>query len=120
MKLVGSKTEQDIRQQLIKSNKSLFEEEEKLRLRDVLQENFPNMRTAYVINWIPEQGEDIYKVLVDDILIADIELDRLNQDTKPLIKSVPISEYKVGLSKLNQIKLAVAIDLAQTDLESAK
>ncbi|KPV61170.1 hypothetical protein QJ48_01465 [Paenibacillus sp. A3] len=120
MKLVGSKTEQDIREQLIASNKSLFEEEEKKRLLNVIQENFPNMVTAYVLHWIPEQAEDFYKVLINDSIIVDIELDRLNQNIMPIIKSVPISQYKVGLSKINQIKLAVALDLVQKDFKKAK
>ncbi|WP_251038565.1 hypothetical protein [Paenibacillus albidus] len=120
MKLVGSRTEQDIREQLIVSNKSLFEDEEKKRLLNVIQENHPNMVTAYVLHWIPEQAEDFYKVLINDSIIVDIELDRLNQNIMPIIKSVPISQYKVGLSKINQIKLAVAIDLAQKDFKKVK
>ncbi|MBT2293582.1 hypothetical protein J7E73_31720 [Paenibacillus albidus] len=102
------------------SNKSLFEDEEKKRLLNVIQENHPNMVTAYVLHWIPEQAEDFYKVLINDSIIVDIELDRLNQNIMPIIKSVPISQYKVGLSKINQIKLAVAIDLAQKDFKKVK
>lgn len=116
MRLIGSKTEQDIRKQLIASNKSIFQEGDNLRLRVALQEEFPNMKTAYVLNWIPEQGEDIYKVLVDNFIVAEVELDRVNLSTK--VNSIPISQFKIGLSKLNQIKLAVAIELAEKDIGS--
>ena len=115
MRLIGSKTEQDIRKQLIASNKSIFQEGDNLRLRVALQGEFPNMKTAYVLNWIPEQGEDIYKVLVDNFIVAEVELDRVNPSTKPIVNSIPISQYQIGLSKLNQIKLAVAIELAEKD-----
>lgn len=102
------------------SNKSLFEKEERRRLLDVLHRNFPGLETAYILHWIPEQEEDFYKILINDSLIADIELNRINQDIVPTIKSMPLSQYKVGLSKINQIKLAVAIDLARKDLNKAK
>ncbi len=120
VKLVGSKTEQDFKQQLIKSNKLLFDDEEYKNLLKVLYEYFPNMRTAYIIHWIPEQGEDIYRLLIDDSLIAEIALDRINLEVKPLVESALISQYRQGLTKINQIKLLVALDLAKKDLESTK
>ncbi|AZK45042.1 hypothetical protein [Paenibacillus lentus] len=102
------------------SNKSLFEEEERRRLLDVLRQSFSSLETAYILHWIPEQEEDFYKILINDSTIADVELNRLNQDVVPIINSMPLSQYKVGLSKINQIKLAVAIDLARKDLNKAK
>jgi hypothetical protein len=117
MKLIGSKTEQEIKEQLMLSKRSLFYEEEGKRLRNVLQQNFPLMTTAYILHLIPEQGEDIYKVLINDSLIVDVELDKHNHNIAPIINSEPVSKYKLGLSKINQIKLAVAIDLAKNDLK---
>jgi hypothetical protein len=67
MKLIGS--------QLMTSKRSLFYEEEGRRLRNVLQQSFPLMTTAHILHWIPEQGEDIYKVLINDSLIVENELD---------------------------------------------
>jgi hypothetical protein len=117
MKLIGSKTEQDIRKQLIKSNKSLFENEETNKILIAIREYFPKMNTVYIINWIPEQGEDFYKVLIDNNIIAEIELDKFNSTIKFLNNSVPISQYRIGLSKIQQIKLEVAIDLAKQDMK---
>lgn len=117
MKLINSRTEQDIREQLIKSHKSLFEDEEERRLLTAIKEKFPNMLTAYILHWIPEQGEDFYKILINDSVIVDIELDKVNQDTMPIMSSMPVSKYKLGLSRVNQIKLIIAIDLAQKDLK---
>ncbi|WP_270168944.1 hypothetical protein [Paenibacillus sp. SYP-B4298] len=102
------------------SNKSLFEEEGRRRLLDVLRQSFPILETAYILNWIPEQEEDFYTILINDSLIANIELNRLNQEVVPIINSMPLSQYKSGLSKINQIKLAVAIDLARKDLKKEK
>ena len=55
------------------SNKSLFENEEKRRLLDVLHRNFPSLETAYILHWIPEQEEDFYTILINDSLIVAIE-----------------------------------------------
>ncbi|GBG07985.1 hypothetical protein PAT3040_02550 [Paenibacillus agaridevorans] len=118
MKLIGSKLEQEIREQLSISNQSLFESEEKRRLLEVIKSSFPEMRTAYIVNWIPEQGEDIYKILINDSIIADIELDRYSDDFEPIVESKDIPNYLHGLSKQNQIKLAVALDLAKQELKN--
>lgn len=115
MKLIGSKTEQELREQLIKSNQSLFKSEEKRRLLEVIRSSYPEMNTAYIIHWIPEQGEDIYKILINDCIIAEIELDRYNAEVEPIVESKTVPQYLQGLSKQNQIKLAVAIDLAKKD-----
>ncbi|MFB6367820.1 hypothetical protein ACFCP7_28060 [Paenibacillus elgii] len=102
------------------SNKSLFGDEERRRLLDILRKNFPGLETAYILHWIPEGEEDFYKILINDSLIADIELNRLNQAITSIINSKSLSQYKLGLSKINQIKLAVALDLAQKDLKKVK
>lgn len=55
MKLVGSRTEQALREQLIVSNKSLFEDIEKAALLTYIRKKFPGLQTAYILHWIPEQ-----------------------------------------------------------------
>ncbi|ERN52065.1 hypothetical protein [Alkalihalophilus marmarensis] len=117
MKLIGSKTEQEIREQLIKSNQLLFNSEEKKRLLEVIRYEYPELKAAYIIHWIPEQGEDIYKILINDSLIAEIELERHNYEVKPKAKTLTVPQYLKGLSKQNQIKLAVALDLVKQELK---
>ncbi|MGF9910436.1 hypothetical protein [Brevibacillus porteri] len=117
MKLIGSKLEQEIREQLNKSNQSLFKSEEKRRLLEVIRSSYPEMNTAYIVHWIPEQGEDIYKILINDSIIAEVELDRYN-DLEPIVATKTISQYLQGLSKQCRITLAVALDLAKQDLKN--
>ncbi|KMK95082.1 hypothetical protein [Rossellomorea marisflavi] len=118
MKLIGSTTEQEIRKLLIKSNQLLFESEEKKRLLEVIKCFYPEMITAYIIYWIPEQGEDIYKILINDSIISEIELERNNSEIMPKVETMTISQYLRGLNKKNQIKLAVALDLAKHDIKN--
>ena len=110
--------EQELREQLIKSNHTLFKDKEKRRLLEVIISHFPEMKTAYVIHWIPEQGEDIYKILINDNTIARIELDRYRDEAEPIVESQNISNYLHGLGKQNQIKLAVALDLAKQEMKN--
>jgi len=118
VKLIGSKTEQDFRTELVNSHISLFQDLDKRRLLGILRNNFPNMKTAYIIYWTPEQGENIYSILVNVDEIAQIELDRFNSDIEPIINNISLARYRNGLSRIGQIKLEVAIDLARLDLNS--
>ncbi|RXE57556.1 hypothetical protein [Acetivibrio mesophilus] len=116
MRLVGSKTEEDFRDSLIKSHNLLFNKNSYRGLVQVLKTSFPEMKTAYIIRHIPEQGEDLYTILVDLDTIATIEISRYSQDEKPIIEISSINDFKHGMSKVEQIKLAVALDLAKKDI----
>ena len=116
MKLIGSKIEKDFRAELIKSRDSLFNEKNMGKLLTVLRASDAELKTAYIIDWTPEQGEDIYRVLVNTDYIAMVELDRINPNAGPIVEKMPLSEYQQGLSKSARIKLAVAIDLAEKGL----
>ncbi|MFC6549110.1 hypothetical protein ACFQBN_20820 [Cohnella cellulosilytica] len=120
MRLIGSKTEQDLRKQLIESNKLLFEGQGNKSLLKALEKYYPEMKTAYILHWIPEQGEDIYKVLVNDSTIVEVELDRNDIAVEPLVSTISISQYRQGLSKHSQIKLEVALDLVQAQLKGCE
>jgi hypothetical protein len=112
MKLIGSKTEQEFREQLIKSNFSLFNDEDMRGLLDVLWRHFLAIKSAYFLDHIPDQGVDFYKILINTDMIAQIELERHNIEAEPLVELIPIGSYKHGLSKRGQIQLAVAMDLS--------
>ena len=75
------------------------------------------MITAYTLNWTPEQGEDIYLVLIDNHTISKVEIDNLDKSATPSLLSFSVMEYKKGLSKLGQVQLAVALDLANRELQ---
>ncbi|MFY0256534.1 hypothetical protein ACDQ55_21585 [Chitinophaga sp. 30R24] len=115
MKLIGSRTEQEFREELMKSNQSLFSSDGDQRLLEVLKKLYPQMLTAYIIHWIPEQGEDLYKILINDDVIAKIELSHDNV-VAPIVESILIPQYMFRLSRIKQIQLAVALDLARRDM----
>lgn len=116
MRLIGSKTEEDFRNDLIKSHNLLFTGDLYKELLQVLKTNFPEMKTAYILKHIPEQGEDLYTILVNLDTIATIEISRYSQDEKPIVEISSINDFKRGMSKVQQIELAVALDLAKKDI----
>lgn len=117
MKLIGSKVEREFRDILISSHKALFQDNSNTRLLTLLKNNFPDMKTAYFIGHTPEQDVDIYQMLIDLDTIATVELERYDLNSEPLIKKISTKQYEKRLSKMWQIKLAVAVDLAKKDLE---
>lgn len=85
--------------ELIQSNIALFKDNETNRLLKILKSICSNMKTAYIINWTPEQGEDLYTILIDCTLILKIELNRVNPNDKPYFETFTLYDFKRGLSK---------------------
>jgi hypothetical protein len=115
MKLIGSKQEQDFRKELEGSNIVLAQDDKAKVIINVLKTTFGEMKTAYILNWTPEQGEDIFTILVDLDKIAKVEISRVNLSEVPLIEIYNLKDFQRRLSKIFQIKLAVAIDLAKKE-----
>jgi hypothetical protein len=65
----------EVRARLERSRESLFGGGEPALL-GALQQAVPGLRRAYVIDWIPEQGEDLYTVLVSETAIVTLEIER--------------------------------------------
>ncbi|CAN7365729.1 hypothetical protein LJR153_002209 [Paenibacillus sp. LjRoot153] len=117
MKLRGTITEQTYRKELQASKTRLFNDVSMQRFLSVIRETFPTMKTAYILYWIPEQGEDIISFLVDTQTVIQIELDRYDNKVAPIIDVYLLENLTKGFSKTNQIKIAVALDLAKNDLK---
>ncbi|WP_339240559.1 hypothetical protein MKX40_07635 [Paenibacillus sp. FSL R5-0517] len=119
IRLKSSITEEDIKRELIGSHESLFNDEIRSGLLSVIKRFFPQMKTAYILFWTPEQGEDIFSLLINNDTIAKVEIDRYNHDIKPIIESKQLdNSYLKGLRKYTQIRLAIALELANMDLKN--
>jgi hypothetical protein len=108
MKLIGSKKELAIRQELIDSNQRLQGGEYRSEIIAAIKSR-GNLSDAYIINFVPEQAEDIYSILIsiDEILI--IEASRISAEVQ--LDSTSPRAYIADCSKINKLKTAIACDL---------
>ncbi|WP_338552697.1 hypothetical protein [Paenibacillus sp. KS-LC4] len=119
IKLKHTKTESDIQSHLIREHRALFNDESKSRLLEMIKSFFPEMRTAYIIFWLPEESEDIVTLLINNNTIASIEFDRYDTSIEPIVESKPIDRHYIkGLRRYPQLTIAVAVELANSDLMS--
>ena len=65
MKLNGSKQEQDFRKELEGSNIVTAQDGKAEAILNVLRTTFGEVKSAYILNWTPDQSEDIFTILVD-------------------------------------------------------
>jgi hypothetical protein len=107
MKLLGSLSEQREREQLVASNASLRAGESPLA--KTLLGRGVDLTAAYLLEWIPEQCEDIFVVLVGGDRIVRLELIR-DEGVVATFDESPVAAYKPG-TKHGHLRLAVALGL---------
>ena len=113
MKLIGSKTEDDLRRDFIAGIAAIFYRNESPLLLNALKELDPKIEYAVVIHSVPEQDVHFYDVLVSDCCVFKIEIPTNGMPFSS--RQVSVREYKKQhSSKAKQIKLAVAIDVLKS------
>lgn len=113
MKLIGSKMESDFRKQLVASNQGLVSTDS--RLGQAIRSRGHRVENAYVLHWIPDQTEEISLVLVEGNKLLSVELSTIDPSAPPVFEQITLNKYKHGLSRMNQVKLAVAQELANEE-----
>ncbi|MBO2689013.1 hypothetical protein [Shewanella algae] len=104
--------ESDFREELVRSNDALQAPDS--MLGRVLESAGYATKNAYVLHWVPEQLENLYTVLIDGSYLVDVEIVKHGNSNPPVVERNELKPYLNGLSKVGQIKLAVAQDLACT------
>lgn len=112
MKLIGSMVERKMREELIRSNFAFRDGTYDPRLIDVLNAANVDLDRAYVLNWIPEQAEDIYTVLVSPVEVLVIEVPREQGEAQ--VERQSLDAYSAKCSKHQRMKIAVAQDQLAT------
>ncbi|PBQ29435.1 hypothetical protein AYI97_00755 [Shewanella algae] len=62
----------------------------------------------------PQSNSKTYTVLIGGSYLVHVEIDKYDNSKAPLLERNEIKPYLHGLSKMNQVRLAVAQDLACT------
>lgn len=103
-------------EELLQSREQLLNGKNHVELLLALRTNFPSMTdNVFIVGWIPEQGEDIFTVLVDGNKVVKAEISRINPAENPIIFDVvTVKEYlKLNpvISKFIRRKLNAAMQL---------
>ncbi len=118
MKLSNTATEVEYRQELVLSKNYLFESEKGIHALDAIRSICGDVETAYVLAHTPEQGEDVFRILVNGERIIGFDL----QDESGQYQALNITDLQVkaydrlltgGSAKL---KLTIAIELSKSDM----
>ncbi|MBI3560570.1 MAG: hypothetical protein HY080_02485 [Gammaproteobacteria bacterium] len=104
--------------ELLQSKEKFLSGENSAELLSALRAKFPDMTDdVFIIGWIPEQGEDIYTVLVNGNKVVEVEISRISPAENPVSFVVlTVQEYlkkNPALSKSTRRKLDGAIQLSQ-------
>ncbi|NJP01955.1 hypothetical protein HBH25_13975 [Pseudomonas sp. hsmgli-8] len=109
-----------VRADLLSSMASMLSGSTNPLLLAALKAAFPWLSFALIVNWIPEQAEDIFWVLIDLDRIATVEVSRLSSDLAGVsVEVLDLNKYKERrLSIESRRKLEVAIDLMRENYAS--
>lgn len=112
MRLIGSRTEVEYRKNLMSSHELYFVKESRLTL--VLESQGYPTENVYLLDWIPDQRECFYSVLIEGVYLLSTEIDRCEFSAALAVERSEIEGYLKGLSRSRQVQLSVAMHLAQT------
>jgi hypothetical protein len=109
MKLIGSRTENLIRERLDKFEPVILNNR---AIYNLLVSNFGEIKHSYCLSQIIEQAEDIYTLLVNGKYVIEFELSRLDHSIRDVhIES--LNEYSKKIKdKTSKLTLAIAIGLS--------
>lgn len=113
MRLIGSKAEEDFRIELQRSNMTIACKNSSVH--QALKKANHNPVKAYVLHHTSDQGVDHYTVLIDASYIVNLEIERGEKMQVIEIERQELDEYLFRLSKINKIRLSVAIELASEE-----
>ncbi len=119
MKLIGSLTEKKFRAELEASQRSLLVLHHFPRLLACLQKHFPQITSALILGWTPEQLEDLYDVLINGTQVASLEIAKNGDEIEFSVESA--EDYAGKLKgRPDKIQFAVALDLARSGAPADK
>src|ERR1700709_2790068 len=90
-----------LHQQLLESSEEILRKDSTSALGIAMRRLFPELTQAFVLAWIPDQGEDFYWLLVSasDIAIIEIPRDRGDAGSKARVEMTKVATYRNGMSK---------------------
>lgn len=101
--------DQQTREELVRSNLAL-QDGSHGPLVAALRGANANLANSYVVNWIPEQAQDIYTVLIEMGTVLIVEIPR--DGSRVQIERQELSNFEAECSRVQRRKIAVAKELS--------
>ncbi|OLO02663.1 hypothetical protein BTW07_18490 [Salinicola socius] len=106
-----------LKAELLQSKEKLLGGIKSAELLSTLRDKFPDLTdNVFIVGWIPEQGEDIFTLLVDGEKVVEVEISRISPGENPVRFDVlTVQQYlkqNPALSKSARRKLDAAIQLS--------
>jgi|TARA_B110000008_G_C16542765_1_gene392998 hypothetical protein len=114
VKLIGSKTEKEIKLELIKNTSAVFSESVESHVKTFFLDNDLDITKAIVLDSFPDDRLIYYWLLIDSRMVGRVEVE-LDDPECTGMDTFSLLEYRHKLSKTQQIKLAVAMELLATE-----
>lgn len=105
-----------IEEELLVSKQRILRSDEESPLKYIVLSEFPDVKTAYVVYWIPEQGEDIFHVLINAENLVEIEIARDDKASAPQCRILDLESYRRHLNKVRRRKLDIALRMSEIDM----
>jgi len=112
MKLIGSLTEAKIREEVICSQMQMMVDQDVIA---ILLGIHGDIASVIALSYIPEQGEDLITVLVDDDTILSLEIDRISHCGRITHETTP-DAYMKGKKRREALHLVIALEEARKKL----
>ncbi|GLX80226.1 hypothetical protein tinsulaeT_35660 [Thalassotalea insulae] len=114
MKLVGSKTEKEIKSELLKNTSSVFSKSAESHVKTFFLDNDLDTTKVIVLDSFPDDRIVYYWLLIESRMVGRVEVE-LDCPECTGMDTFTLLEYRHKLSKIQQIKLAVAMELLATE-----
>lgn len=115
--------EEQMRRELLAGREGLLAGDRWPRLSRALRERFSDYRQAFIVDWIPEQAEEICTVLIDGATIAIVEVSRL-ESQPTLFQSMTLAEYRRKqqgmMSRTSRRRLEMALALTEAAVDELR
>ncbi len=113
MQLVGSKTEREIKSELLRNTSSVFSKSVESHVKTFFIDNCLDTTQVIVLDSFPDDRVVYYWLLIESRMVGRVEVE-LDCPECTDMDTFTILEYRHKLSKIQQIKLAVAMELLAT------
>jgi hypothetical protein len=121
LRLIGSAAEIEIRESLQSVNASFRDRSEfGSAFFETLERARVEIGGCYLLDWLPEQGEDLYWILSPNREILELEVPRRGPVSEALISRISLHEYRQKAPMRLKLAIKIALNLIDSDELSAR